>query len=50
MDRRTEGVLEALIGMVGFLIFFQATDLWAALGLFLALFGNNLGESRRRDA
>ena len=39
-------IMSSLCGIVGLALVWNATNWMAALGLFLALFANNLGQSR----
>ena len=42
MSARTANIVGGLIGLCGFALFFWQTNWIAALGLFLAMAGNNL--------
>ena len=47
MSKAKRVILEMVIGFGGFALFWYATNWMAALGLFIALFANNIGHSSR---
>jgi len=46
MNLKQRIAIEAIFGFGGFALFWYATNWMAALGLFIALFANNVGQSR----
>jgi hypothetical protein len=47
MKSSQRAILEVLIGILGFALFLYETNLMEAAGLYLILFANNIGHSRR---
>lgn len=44
---KSEKIAEASIGLIGFSLVWYGSNWAVALGLFLALFANNIGHSRK---
>lgn len=47
MSKTQIAIFETTSGLIGFGVFWYATSFLAALGLFICLFANNVGHSRK---